>query len=89
MDEIRNSHKILVGNPEAKTPLGRPRPKWIKLKWILEQGERVCTGLNLNGSVVGSCEHANANKPSVFIKVGNFFYQFLKNDSGHGCFCSR
>jgi hypothetical protein len=28
MGEIRNSYKILVGKPERKRPLGRPRRRW-------------------------------------------------------------
>jgi hypothetical protein len=26
--ENRNAHRILVGNPEGKRPLGRPRRRW-------------------------------------------------------------
>jgi hypothetical protein len=26
--ERRNAYRILVGNPEGKRPLGRPRHKW-------------------------------------------------------------
>jgi hypothetical protein len=26
--EIRSAYKILVGNPEGKSPLGRPKRKW-------------------------------------------------------------
>jgi hypothetical protein len=29
MEEKRNSYKILVGNPEGKRPLGRPRRRWV------------------------------------------------------------
>jgi hypothetical protein len=25
----RNAYRILVGNPEGKRPLGRPRHKWV------------------------------------------------------------
>jgi hypothetical protein len=25
----RNAYRILVGNPEGKIPLGRPRHKWV------------------------------------------------------------
>jgi hypothetical protein len=25
----RNAHRILVGNPEGKEPLGRPRRRWV------------------------------------------------------------
>jgi hypothetical protein len=28
MEEKRNAYRILVGKPEGKRPLGRPRPKW-------------------------------------------------------------
>jgi hypothetical protein len=29
MGEKRNAYKILVGNPERKRPLGRPRRRWM------------------------------------------------------------
>jgi hypothetical protein len=29
MGETRNVYKILVGKPEGKTPLGRPRCRWV------------------------------------------------------------
>jgi hypothetical protein len=28
MGEMKNAYKILVGNPEVKRPLGRPRRRW-------------------------------------------------------------
>jgi hypothetical protein len=28
MGEVRGAHKILVGRPEGKRPLGRPRRRW-------------------------------------------------------------
>jgi len=28
MGEMRNAHNILVGKPEGKRPLGRPRRRW-------------------------------------------------------------
>jgi hypothetical protein len=38
MGEKRNAYIILVGNPEGKSPLGRPsRSGWIILIWILER----------------------------------------------------
>jgi hypothetical protein len=27
--EERNAYRILVGNPEGKRPLGRPRRRWV------------------------------------------------------------
>jgi hypothetical protein len=29
MGEKRNEYRILVGNPEGKRPLGRPRRRWV------------------------------------------------------------
>jgi hypothetical protein len=36
MGEKRNAYSLLVGKPEGKIPLGRPRrSEWIILGWIL------------------------------------------------------
>jgi hypothetical protein len=29
MEARRNTYKILVGNPEERRPLGRPRRRWV------------------------------------------------------------
>jgi hypothetical protein len=29
MGEKRNAYRILVGTPEGKSPLGRPRRRWV------------------------------------------------------------
>jgi hypothetical protein len=29
MDDKRNAYRILVGKPEGKRPLGRPRRRWV------------------------------------------------------------
>jgi hypothetical protein len=28
--ETRNAYRVLVGNPEGKRPLGRPRHRWVR-----------------------------------------------------------
>jgi hypothetical protein len=45
--ENRNAYKILVGKPKEKSPLGRPRLRWVcSIKWILERQDGVVlTGL--------------------------------------------
>ena len=36
-------HKVLVGKPEGKRPLGRPRPRWEdNIKMDLEEVGRGC-----------------------------------------------
>jgi hypothetical protein len=36
MGEERKVYKVLVGKPEGKIPLGRPRRRWEDgIKWIL------------------------------------------------------
>jgi hypothetical protein len=29
MEETRNAYRLLVGKPEGKIPLGRPRRRWV------------------------------------------------------------
>jgi hypothetical protein len=45
MGEKRNVYRLLVGKPEGKRPLGRPRRRWIdKIKIdLLEIGVNVVT----------------------------------------------
>jgi hypothetical protein len=47
MGERRSAYRALVGKPEGRRPLGRPRHRWgIILKWIFERlGVGVQTGL--------------------------------------------
>jgi hypothetical protein len=46
MGETRNACRILVGEPEGKRPLGRPRRRWVdNIKMDLGDG-MVGTGLN-------------------------------------------
>jgi hypothetical protein len=46
MGEKRNAYRILVGKPEDKRTVGRPRRRWVdNIKWILErQNGMVWTG---------------------------------------------
>jgi hypothetical protein len=39
MGEKRNANKVLVGKPETKKPLGRPRNRWGNNKMDLEGTE--------------------------------------------------
>jgi hypothetical protein len=38
MGETRNAYRILVGKPEGKRPLGRPRRRWVD-NIIMDLGE--------------------------------------------------
>jgi hypothetical protein len=64
MRENRNTCKILVGKPDGKRQLGRPRHKWednIKenLKEILWERYELDSSSSGYGPVAGSCEHGN------------------------------
>jgi hypothetical protein len=46
MGETRNAYRILVGKPEGKRPLGRPRCRWVdNIKMDLRQDGMVWIGL--------------------------------------------
>jgi hypothetical protein len=66
MGEMRNAHKRLVGKPEGKRALGRPRCRWeddSKMD-LREIGLRGVDWIHLaEGPVAGSCEYGN--EPSV------------------------
>jgi hypothetical protein len=75
MGEGRGTYRILVGRPEGRRPLGRPRRRWEdNIKMDLQEVEMWGNGLDLYGSgqgqVVGSCECGN--EPSGSIKRGEF-----------------
>jgi hypothetical protein len=67
--EVITAYRILVGKPEGKRPLGRPRCRWVdNIKMDLR--EMGWYGLDCSGSgygpVEGSCEYCN--EPSGSIK---------------------
>jgi hypothetical protein len=48
MGETKNAYRILVGKPEGKRPLGRPRRRWVDdIKMDLRMG---WCGLDRTGS---------------------------------------
>jgi hypothetical protein len=45
--EKRNAYRILVGKPEGKRPLVRPRHRWVdNIKIVLKENEMVWIGLS-------------------------------------------
>ena len=51
MEEGRGVHKVLVGKPEGKRPLGRPRRRWEdNIKMDLQGSGRALWGLDGVGS---------------------------------------
>jgi hypothetical protein len=43
--EKRNAYRILIGRPEGKRPLGRPRHRWVD-NIIMELGEMEWVGVD-------------------------------------------
>ena len=41
MYENRNAYRVLVGRPEVKRPLGRPKRRWVDIKLQAETRKRV------------------------------------------------
>jgi hypothetical protein len=65
----RNAYRILVGNPEEKRPLGRPRRRWvdnikINLREIGWDGRVGSIWLRME-PVEGSCERGNEPSGSI------------------------
>jgi hypothetical protein len=70
MGEGKCAYRILVGRPEGRRPLGRPRRRWEdNIKWIFKK----LVGGAWTGLIwlrIGSCECGN--EPSGSIKCGEF-----------------
>jgi hypothetical protein len=50
MGEKRNAYRLLVGNPEGKRPLGRPRRRWVD-NITMDVGEMGWDGVMWTGLV--------------------------------------
>jgi len=37
MREERGAHRVLVGKPEGKRPLGRPRRRWVDIRMDFQE----------------------------------------------------
>jgi hypothetical protein len=71
MGEMINAFSILVGKPDRKRSLGRPRRRWecnVKMgfKEVVWEGVDWTRLVQGKGTVVGCCEHGD--EPSGFIK---------------------
>jgi hypothetical protein len=68
MGENRNAYRILVGMPEGKRPLGRPRRRWVdNIKMDLREiGWDGVDWIDMAQDRGGSCEHGI--EPSGSIK---------------------
>jgi hypothetical protein len=75
MGEVRGAYNILIGRPEGRRPLGRPRRRLEdNIKMNLWEIGFVGCGLGSGwGQVAGSCEHGN--EPSDSTKCGEFLDQ--------------
>jgi hypothetical protein len=72
MGERKGAYRVLLGEPEGRRPLGRPRHIWednIKKDLKNRVGEWTESGRG-SGQVAGSGEHGN--EPLCFIKCGEF-----------------
>jgi len=70
-------YRVLVGKPEGKRPLGRPRRRWvdnIRTYHLLPRGGMWVYGLDWAGpglrQLVNACECGN--EPSGSVKCGEF-----------------
>jgi hypothetical protein len=52
MGEKRNAYRLLVGTPEGKRPLGRPRRRWVD-NIRMDLGEVVCGDVDWIGLAKG------------------------------------
>ena len=74
MGEERVLHRVLVGKPEGKIPLGRPRCRWVdNIRMDLQEvgcGYVDWIGLAQDRHVADGC--GCGNEPSGSVKCGEF-----------------
>ena len=74
MGEDRGMYRVLVGKPEGKRPLGRPRRRWVdNVRTDLQEvrcGYMDWIGLAHDRQVADACECGN--EPSGSVKCGEF-----------------
>jgi hypothetical protein len=72
--ERKGAYRVLLGKPEGKRPLGRPRRRWEdNIRWIFRKwdvGARTGSSWLRQGQVPGTCECSN--EPSGSIKCSEF-----------------
>jgi hypothetical protein len=71
MGEERGVYRVLVGKPEGKRPMGRPRCRWMDIRMDLQEvgcGYMDWMGLAQDRQVVDACECGN--EPSGSVKCG-------------------
>jgi hypothetical protein len=81
MVEKRSVYKVLVGKPEGKRPMGRPRRRWEdNIRMDLQEvgcGVMDWIGLARDNQMAGNCDCGN--EPSDSIKCGEFL-DYLQTD---------
>jgi hypothetical protein len=63
MEELQNSHKIILRKPEGKRPLERPRHRWGKI--VTDLRETGCEDVVWSKVHGGSYEHGNEPSGSI------------------------
>jgi hypothetical protein len=68
--EGRGVYRVLVGRPEGKRPLGRPRRRWEdNIKMYLREtgidGDELDSAVSEYGQVTGFCEQCNEPSDSI------------------------
>jgi hypothetical protein len=75
MGERRGAYRVLLGKPEGRRPLGRPRRRWednikMDLREVGWGGRLLDRSGSGQGQVAGSCVYGD--EPSDSIKCGEF-----------------